>query len=67
MTDRETAQAMHVSLNRVRYAVRDLITRMSAHSRSEAVFIAASHGLLAIEGRGDRNQLTLSHRDSART
>jgi DNA-binding NarL/FixJ family response regulator len=47
MTDRGVAQALHVPVNRVRYAVRDLITRLSAHNRAEAVFIAARRGLLA--------------------
>jgi DNA-binding NarL/FixJ family response regulator len=46
MTDRGVARALYVPVNRVRYAVRDLITRLSAHSRAEAVFIAARRGLL---------------------
>ncbi len=47
MTDREAAQTLRVSVHRVRYAVRDAITRLSARSRAEAVFMAVKHGLLA--------------------
>jgi DNA-binding NarL/FixJ family response regulator len=50
MTDREVAQAMRVSLSRERYAVRDMITRLSAHNRAEAVYMAATGGLLAHVG-----------------
>jgi DNA-binding CsgD family transcriptional regulator len=45
-TDNGVAQALGVSVHRVRYAVRDLVTRLSAHSRAEAVFIAVRHGFL---------------------
>lgn len=48
-TDHGVAQALDVSVNRVRYAARDLVTRLSAHSRAEAVFIATRHGFLGSE------------------
>jgi DNA-binding NarL/FixJ family response regulator len=47
MTDREASRALQVSLDRVRYAVREVITRLSARSRAEAVFIATTKGILA--------------------
>lgn len=47
MTDREAARVMQVSLSRERYAVRELISRMSARTRAEAVYMAATRGLLA--------------------
>ena len=46
MTDRGTALALHAPLSRVRYAIRELIIRLAAHNRAEAVFIAAKRGLL---------------------
>jgi DNA-binding CsgD family transcriptional regulator len=42
MTDEAMAQSLGVSVHRVRYAVRDLIIRLSAHNRAEAVFIATT-------------------------
>ena len=46
MTDGEAAQELHVSVHVVRHAVRELITRLAAHNRAEAVFIAAKRGFL---------------------
>jgi DNA-binding NarL/FixJ family response regulator len=49
MTDREVSNLLDISVHRVRYAVRDAITRLSAHSRTEAVAIAISEGLIRPE------------------
>lgn len=46
MTDREAARTLNVSVSRVRYGMRDLITRMSARTRSEAVFLGVAYGFL---------------------
>jgi DNA-binding NarL/FixJ family response regulator len=46
LTDREIAAALRVSLHRIRYAVRDLIAKLSARTRAEAVFVTVTAGLL---------------------
>jgi len=46
LTDREIAGSLRVSLHRVRYAVRELLAKLSARTRAEAVFVAVSSGLL---------------------
>jgi DNA-binding CsgD family transcriptional regulator len=46
LTDREIAGSLRVSLHRVRYAVRELLAKLSARTRAEAVFVAVTSGLL---------------------
>jgi DNA-binding CsgD family transcriptional regulator len=50
MTDREVACSLDASVGQVRYAVRDSITRLGARTRTEAVAIAISHGLIRFQG-----------------
>lgn len=47
MTDAQVARVLGVSVHRERHAMRELLTRLSAHSRAEAVFVATSWGLVA--------------------
>jgi DNA-binding CsgD family transcriptional regulator len=46
MTDREVATFLDASVHQVRYAVRDAIARLASHSRTEAVAVAITHGLI---------------------
>jgi DNA-binding CsgD family transcriptional regulator len=46
LTDLGVADALGISVHRVRYAMRDLAVRLSARTRAEAVFIATRSGLL---------------------
>ena len=52
LTDREIAGSLQVSLHRVRYAVREMLARLSARTRAEAVFVAATSGLLERDEAG---------------
>lgn len=50
MTDREIAGSLNASVGQVRYAVRDSIARLGARTRTEAVAIAISNGLIRLRG-----------------
>ena len=46
MTDQEVASFLDVSVHQVRYAVRESIARLEARTRTEAVAIALTLGLI---------------------
>jgi DNA-binding NarL/FixJ family response regulator len=48
MTDREVAAHLGASTNQIRYAMRDAITRLAARSRTEAVAVALTAGLIEL-------------------
>jgi DNA-binding CsgD family transcriptional regulator len=48
MTDKEVATHLGVSRNQVRYAMRSAITRLAARSRTEAVAVALTAGLIEL-------------------
>lgn len=46
LTDGRAARVLDVSIHAVRYAMRDVMTRLSTRSRAEAVFVASSLGFI---------------------